>query len=823
MNLEDHPTVRRLSARSPVREIQQAAEATVDAAWLRRLALDSGADDAGLVEIGRPGLQPQREEILRNYPWTKSLLSILLRMAREPVRGAPRSVANLEFHRAGHQVNEICAEIVAKLEERGIRAVSPSMGFPMEMYQNPGNAVWVVSHKPVAVEAGLGHMGIHRNLIHPKFGNFVLLGTVLMDCEASEYDNAIDFNPCLECKLCVAACPVGAIGPDGSFNFSSCFTHNYREFLGGFSDWVEQVADAHNAIDYRRRISEPETASMWQSLTYGANYKSAYCMAVCPAGEDVIGAYLSDKQRHMREVVRPLQERPEPVYVVPGSDAEAVARRKFKNKTVKPVSNGLRPRTIAGLLNFMPFVFQPNQSRGLDATFHFSFRGAEQRTATVTIKNRMIEVKDGLLGKPDVHVTADSKAWLGFLAKERGLLAALLSRKIRIRGNPRLLLAFGRCFPSAGTRHERIEILPQASKIRHEPSRYQKNDPATGKIRWFGRLVLAEVENVTHNVKTFRFKGPQREDIPFDYLPGQFLTLHIAPGGVPTKRSYTIASTPTWRDRIEITVKREEHGLVSRWLHDELKVGEEVCVEAPNGTFVFTGHEAKNLALIGAGVGITPMMSVARYLTETRWPGRVSLILSFRTPGDFIFREEIAELQARNESLGVTVTMSNPGNESWSGRVGRIDAALLASSVPDITQRRVHICGPSEMMGSTKAALLELTVPSEQIKTEAFGTLKRNPVAKGAVSDKIAGKVNFHSSETTGGVRADETILDAADSAGVFIDNACRSGTCGSCRIRLLSGRVSMAVEDALTAQDRADGYILACQAKVSGDVEVDA
>ena len=201
MNLEDHPTVRRLSARSPVREIQQAAEATVDAAWLRRLALDSGADDAGLVEIRRAGLQSQREEILRNYPWTKSLLSILLRMAREPVRGAPRSVANLEFHRAVHQVNEICAEIVAKLEERGIRAVSPSMGFPMEMYQNPGNAVWVVSHKPVAVEAGLGHMGIHRNLIHPKFGNFVLLGTVLMDCEASAYDNPIDFNPCLECKL----------------------------------------------------------------------------------------------------------------------------------------------------------------------------------------------------------------------------------------------------------------------------------------------------------------------------------------------------------------------------------------------------------------------------------------------------------------------------------------------------------------------------------------------------------------------------------------------------------------------------------------------
>jgi hypothetical protein len=181
MKLEDHPTVRRLSERIQGTERREQAETVLDGAWLRRLALDCGADDAGLVEIARPGLDSQRDEILRNYPWTKSLLSFVLHMAREPVRGAPRSVANLEFHRAGHEVNEISAAIVAKLEEGGIRAVNPSMGFPMEMYQTPGHAIWIVSHKPVAVEAGLGHMGIHRNLIHPKFGNFVLLGTVLYE------------------------------------------------------------------------------------------------------------------------------------------------------------------------------------------------------------------------------------------------------------------------------------------------------------------------------------------------------------------------------------------------------------------------------------------------------------------------------------------------------------------------------------------------------------------------------------------------------------------------------------------------------------------
>ena len=819
MKLQDHPTVRHLA---PF-EDKGTGGTTIDSAWLRRLALDCGADDVGLVEITRSGLDPQREEVLRNYPWTRCLLSFVLRMAREPVRGAPRSVANLEFHRAGHEVNAVSAAIVAMLEVRGVRAVNPSMGFPMEMYQNPGHGIWVVSHKPVAVEAGLGHMGIHRNLIHPKYGNFVLLGTVLIDSEATDYDHPIEYNPCLECKLCVAACPVGAIGPEGSFNFSSCFTHNYREFLGGFSDWVEQVADARDAIDYRRRISEPETASMWQSLSHGANYKSAYCMAVCPAGEDVIGPYLRDKQRHLSEVVRPLQERAEPVYVVPGSDAEAVAQRKFENKTVKPVSNGLRPRSIAGLLNFMPYVFQPNQSRGLDAVFHFSFTGTERREATITIKNRTLDIREGLIGKPDVHVTADAKTWLGFLAKEKSLPVALITRRIRLKGNPKLLLAFGKCFPSVGARHEQVEILPQPSKLRREPSRYQKNDPATGKIRWRGKLTLTEVESATHNVKTFRFKPADGRQVPFDYLPGQFLTLHIAPNGVPTKRSYTIAATPTWRDRIEITVKREDHGLVSRWLHDELRPGDEVEIEAPNGTFVFSGNEAESIVLIGAGVGITPMMSVVRYLTDTRWSGKIYLILGFRAPRDFIFREELAALQARNPNLSVAVTMSNPGSEPWSGPMGHIDAALLASAVDDIHSRRAHICGPPSMMEATKATLLMLGVPIAQIKTEAFGTLKRDPRSKGAASVEAAGKVFFRTSDMTAFVPVDATILDAADEAGVFIDNACRSGTCGSCRVKLVSGSVRMAVQDALTEQDKADGYILACQAKISSDVKVEA
>ncbi len=419
----------------------------LSAAWLREVCREAGADDSGFVGIGSPYLSGEKDDILARFPRTKSLISIVCRMNRGAIRTPARSVSNLEFHHTGDRVNEVARRIVSVLEENGIWALNPPMGFPMEMADFPGN-IRVVSHKTAAVAAGMGQMGINRNVIHPKFGNFILLGTVLTEAEIDLYDAPVDYNPCVECKLCVAACPVGAIAPDGYFNFSACYTHNYREFMGGFTSWVEGIAESGSAKGYRRRFTDSESASMWQSLSFGANYKAAYCMAVCPAGEDVIGPFLESRKTYLDDILKPLQNKEETVYVVRDSDAETHVSKRFPHKTVKTVSNVLRPKSVAGFLDRLTLIFQRDKSEGMDATYHFTFTGEEQLFATVIIRNKSVEVHRELRGAPDLRVKADSRTWLGFIRKENGIVIPLLLGKIRIKGSVGLLKVFGRCFLS---------------------------------------------------------------------------------------------------------------------------------------------------------------------------------------------------------------------------------------------------------------------------------------------------------------------------------------------------------------------------------------
>ena len=361
--------------------------------------------------------------------------------------------------------------------------------------------------------------------------------------------------------------------------------------------------------------------------------------------------------------------------------------------------------------------------------------------------------------------------------------------------------------------------------------------PAGGPIKkiWSGSLRVARIIRQTPDVQTFRFASPDGGRLPFQHQPGQYLVISPVINGKKVNRPYTISSSPTQPDYCEITVKREEMGLVSRHLHDTLREGDTINIAAPTGRFIFDGTQAKSVVLIAGGVGITPLMAIARYLTDKGWQGDIYFAYSTKTPDDIIYRKELDDLKARFPNLHVHVTLSR-ADMDWMGHKGRVTAEFLTKCIPELPKRLVYICGPEAMMAMTVQVLKELGVPAEQIKLEEFVAAKRveldtepgkvcAPIPAGGVAAPEGGepKLTFSRSAKAVALTPDKSLLEIAEDAGVNIDFECRSGICGRCKTRLLGGCVTMETQDALDDGDRAKNLILMCQAHASEHVTVEA
>jgi ferredoxin-NADP reductase len=220
-------------------------------------------------------------------------------------------------------------------------------------------------------------------------------------------------------------------------------------------------------------------------------------------------------------------------------------------------------------------------------------------------------------------------------------------------------------------------------------------------------------------------------------------------------------------------------------------------------------------------------MSVARWLTERSWPGDIFFVHACRTPADFIFANELTALRRLNPRLHVAVTASRVEDSLWTGHRGRITGAWLAAIVPDLASRRVHLCGPPAMMDATRASLLDLGVSPDQVKTELFGTPKPIPASAGtsaAVTTPATGPlVTFSEHAKTARSRPGQTVLELSEALDIGIEYSCRVGTCGVCKSRMTAGEVEMPVEEALDADEKARGAILACQARPVTDIVVAA
>lgn len=344
---------------------------------------------------------------------------------------------------------------------------------------------------------------------------------------------------------------------------------------------------------------------------------------------------------------------------------------------------------------------------------------------------------------------------------------------------------------------------------------------------WSGTLLVSKLFEETPQVKTFRLTDPAGGKLPFNYLPGQFVTVTVILNGLPVKRSYTIASSPTRRDYCEITVKHEEQGTVSHYLNTQVHEGELLQLIGPSGKFTFTGEETDSIVLIAGGVGITPLMSIVRYLTDRSWKGDIFFFFACLSEKDVIFREEIEFLEKRYPNLRVCIILEKPTDASKKVYLtGRITKELLKERVSEIASRRVHICGPLPMIDAVKQMLDELEVPKENIYTEIFVGKLPAPKISAPIAPEDVGKTaiaTFARSQKTAVLSPDKTILEASEDVGVNIDYSCRIGTCGICKTKLLSGKVTMGVEEALTDEDKANNIILACQAKATEDVAVEA
>ncbi len=444
MKLSSHPTVK---AYNENRKVSQKNVTIASSDLIKQIAIDAGADDVGLIEFSRNSVKEYYPDLQSVMHDTKSLMILALRINRNPLRSIPHSVADQEFQRVWGNYKALSGQIVEKLNGAGIKAVAMPAGFPMEMKRWP-DTVWMTNEKLFAVEAGLGQMGMNRLILHPQYGAAVVFGTILLASECDHYDRPIDYAPCVECGLCAKVCPTGAIKRTDTFNFTSCYSHNYRERIGGFLNWVEQIVESKSISHYRKKVSDGETFSMWQNLSIGSQTRCDRCIAVCPAGETAIGEYIEDRKVYINQYYEPFRKLPEIIYAVKGSDAEQHVREHFPEKTIKTISNGIRPLSVDMFMTSLPRIFQANQSEGIDAVYHFSFTGDEIVEGTVTIKDKNITVEEGLQGTCNLYVKADSRTWIGFLSKEVKLLRALITRKIKIKGSPLLMKAFAKCFPS---------------------------------------------------------------------------------------------------------------------------------------------------------------------------------------------------------------------------------------------------------------------------------------------------------------------------------------------------------------------------------------
>ena len=214
MKLKEHPTVKAFLNN---KQTPTTRNNPFKSQELKDIAHGCGADHSGLVDVHRESMKPYQEDLQWAMPGAKTVMVMAWVLNQGQMQSPAHSLTDVEFKHGWAQANESARTVANKIRQAGARALHMPVGFPFETCRWP-KPVWLTSDKIFAVEGGLGHMGINRLVLHPKNGAAMILGSVLIDQDCDAYDRPMDYNPCLDCGLCLSVCPVGAVKKDG-FNF----------------------------------------------------------------------------------------------------------------------------------------------------------------------------------------------------------------------------------------------------------------------------------------------------------------------------------------------------------------------------------------------------------------------------------------------------------------------------------------------------------------------------------------------------------------------------------------------------------------------------
>ncbi|HEY1996984.1 pyridoxamine 5'-phosphate oxidase family protein [Paraburkholderia sp.] len=349
-----------------------------------------------------------------------------------------------------------------------------------------------------------------------------------------------------------------------------------------------------------------------------------------------------------------------------------------------------------------------------------------------------------------------------------------------------------------------VQYAPQLAKLGSWPGTTSSVAPAPWR-----KLRVIDVRDETPSARSFYLQSADGSALPH-FEAGQFLPirLHVPGLAAPLLRTYTLSDADHGR-HYRITVKRE--GAASAWLHDQIKAGMEIEAKAPTGAFTLDKASPRPVVLLSAGIGITPMIAMLNsLLAETAEQGQtrehIYFIHGAREFSEHPFAEQLRAAAGAHANVSVHLLDSRPAQANVSGTTGRVDIDYLKRVLP-FGDYDFYLCGPGAFMQDLYNGLRALNIADERIRFEAFGpaSVKRGgekgdaaaPVQPAAVRKDAAQstKVVFMRTQREAlWSKEDGSLLDFAEANGVTAPSVCRSGVCGTCSTRLLSGNVSYPV-----------------------------